>query len=58
LNKYIYKIQTPEGIFISSVAAAKHFKLSQQCIINRCKNNKFPDWFIVEKGEKYSKMIA
>lgn len=51
-----YKIQTPTGIFISSVAAAKHFNLSQQCIINRCKNIKFPEWFIVEKGEKYTKM--
>lgn len=50
-----YKIQTPEGIFISSVAAAKHFNLSQQCIINRCKNVKFKDWNILEKGEKYSK---
>lgn len=53
-----YKIQTPEGIFISSVAAAKHFNISQQCVINRCKNKKFTEWFIVEKGEKYSKITT
>ena len=51
--KISYKIQTPDGIFASSVIAAKHHRVSQQTIINRCKSDNFTLWKILEKGIKY-----
>jgi hypothetical protein len=52
-SKISYQIQTPKGVFISSVEAAKHYNCSQQTIINRCKNNKYVDWIVLKKGIKY-----
>lgn len=54
--KCSYKIQTPEGIFPSSVEAAKHFGCSQQTVINRCKSDNFKEWQILEKGIKYTEL--
>lgn len=48
--KNSYKIQTPIGIFPSSVAASKALDVSQQTVINRCKSERFTDWYIIEKG--------
>lgn len=53
--KISYKVETPLGIFISSVRAAEAHKVNQQTIINRCKStsNKFSDYRILETGQKY-----
>jgi len=53
IEKMSYKIQTPEGIFISSRAAADFFNISQQTVINRCNNINFKDWTILEKGSRF-----
>jgi predicted GIY-YIG superfamily endonuclease len=53
-SKISYQIQTPDGIFLSSVEAAKHYKCAQQTIINRCNSEKYRDWIILNKGAKYN----
>jgi len=54
IEKISYKINTPCGIFNSSYKAAKEFNISQQTVINRCKSEKFPEWWIISKGLKYN----
>lgn len=53
ITKISYKIKTPDGIFESSVKAAKFYNICQQTVINRCKSNKFSEWEIISKGTKY-----
>lgn len=55
LQKRSYKILTPFGTFNSSVEAGRQLNLSQQGVINRCRNIKFPNWQILAKGDKYTK---
>ena len=54
IEKISYKINTPNGIFLSSSKAALHFSVSQQTIINRCKSENFPEWWIISVGCKYN----
>jgi hypothetical protein len=54
IEKISYKINTPDGIFLSSSKAATHYSVSQQTIINRCKSENFPEWWIISVGCKYN----
>lgn len=57
VEKISYKINTPNGVFDSSTRAAAAFKVSQQTIINRCKSENFPDWWIISTGIKYNNIL-
>lgn len=52
-SKISYKVNTPDGVFQSTVKASKYYNCSQQTIVNRCNSSKFTEWYIVEKGKKY-----
>jgi predicted GIY-YIG superfamily endonuclease len=51
LMKLGFKIKTPVGIFIGAETAAKHYKIRSKTVLSRCRNQKFPEWQILGKGE-------
>lgn len=57
IEKISYKINTPEGVFASSTQASIALKISQQTVINRCKSENFPEWWIISTGSKYNNVL-
>ena len=57
IEKISYKINTPEGVFPSSTQASIALKISQQTVINRCRSENFPEWWIISTGSKYNNVL-
>ena len=53
-RKISYLIEIEGNLYPSIIEAEKYFSVCAQTISNRCKSDKWPNWKIISKGQKYN----